>query len=64
MLSAHDLLRKLAERKASLIAEVAEGRGVPDWNAYVKKTAQIKELTEVELICADSEKSEEKARNA
>ncbi len=56
MLSTHDLLRKLAERKAGLVAEVAERRGVAVWEDYVKKTAAIKELTEIELIAADSEK--------
>lgn len=60
MLATRDLILKLRARRDALALEVVERRGVNCWEDYVRKTAAIRELLEVEQIAVESEKSEEK----
>ncbi len=62
MLTTRDLLLKLRERHDALALEVVERRGISNWEDYIRKTAAIKELKEVELIAAESEKKSEEKR--
>lgn len=64
MLTTHDLLIKIAKRRAEAVSDISEGRGVQSMEDYRSRTAAIRTLDEVVTMIkeADSAKSEEKIK--
>lgn len=60
MLTTHDLLVKIAKRRAELSSDLAEGRGVQSMEDYRARTATIRAFDEV---VAMAKQSEEKLRD-
>lgn len=55
MISTHDLLIKIAKRRAELVADISEGRGVQTMEDYRSRTATIRALDEVVNMTRESE---------
>ena len=59
MISTHDLLVKIAKRRAELVMDMSEGRGVQSMEDYRARIATIRALDDVVAMA----KSEEKLRD-
>lgn len=55
MITTHDLLVKIAKRRAELVADISEGRGVQTMEDYRSRTATIRALDEVVNMTRESE---------
>jgi len=62
MLSTHDLLVKIGKRRADLVSDMAEGRGVQSMEDYRSRTATIRALDDVVNMIREADKSEEKLK--
>ena len=55
MITTHDLLVKIAKRRADLVSDISEGRGVQTMEDYRARTATIRALDDVVAMCKESE---------
>lgn len=62
MLTTHDLLVKIAKRRAEHASDISEGRGVQSMEDYRSRTATIRALDDVVEMIREGEKSEEKLK--